>query len=32
MELYPLFETAFNSKLPPHEWFGANIVLKFVIK
>ena len=21
-ELYPLFETAFNSNLPPHEWYN----------
>lgn len=24
-ELYPLFETAFNSALPPHEWYNQNI-------
>lgn len=24
-ELYPLFEEAFNSTLPPHEWYGAYI-------
>lgn len=25
-ELYPLFEAAFNSTLPPHEWYNQNIV------
>lgn len=24
-ELYPLFEAAFNSTLPPHEWYNKNI-------
>lgn len=24
-ELYPLFETAFNSNLPPHEWYNIKI-------
>lgn len=24
-ELYPIFETAFNSNLPPHEWYNENI-------
>ena len=24
-ELYPIFETAFNSTLPPHEWYEHNI-------
>lgn len=24
-ELYPIFETAFNSTLPPHEWYNQNI-------
>lgn len=24
-ELYPIFETAFNSTLPPHEWYNTNI-------
>lgn len=24
-ELYPLFEEAFNSNLPPHEWYNKNI-------
>lgn len=24
-ELYPLFETAYNSNLPPHEWYNQNI-------
>lgn len=24
-ELYPLFETAFNSNLPPHKWYEQNI-------
>lgn len=24
-ELYPLFEEAFNSTLPPHEWYNKNI-------
>lgn len=26
-ELYPLFETAFNSTLPPHEWYDGCIIL-----
>lgn len=24
-ELYPIFEEAFNSTLPPHEWYNASI-------
>ena len=24
-ELYPLFETAFNSNLSPHKWYEQNI-------
>ncbi len=24
-DLYPIFETAFNSTLPPHEWYNQNI-------
>jgi hypothetical protein len=24
-ELYSLFEAAFNSALPPHEWYNQNI-------
>lgn len=24
-ELYPIFEEAFNSTLPPHEWYNTNI-------
>lgn len=24
-ELYPIFETAFNSTLPPHEWYNIKI-------
>lgn len=27
-ELYPLFETAFNSNLPPHEWYNGNFYNK----
>ena len=26
-ELYPLFEEAFNSNLPPHEWYEKCIVI-----
>lgn len=26
-ELYPIFETAFNSALPPHEWYGKCILI-----
>lgn len=28
-ELYPLFETAFNSNLPPHKWYNENIYISF---
>jgi len=28
-ELYPIFETAFNSTLPPHEWFNKEICIEF---
>ena len=28
-ELYPIFETAFNSTLPPHEWYNENICNSF---
>ena len=24
-KLYPIFEEAFNSTLPPHEWYNASI-------
>lgn len=27
-ELYSLFETAFNSNLPPHEWYNGNFYNK----
>lgn len=26
-ELYPIFETAFNSTLPPHEWYSTCIII-----
>ena len=28
-ELYPIFETAFNSNLPPHKWYNENICNSF---
>lgn len=28
-ELYPIFETAFNSTLPPHEWYNKEICIEF---
>ncbi len=28
-ELYPIFETAFNSNLPPHEWYNKEICIDF---
>lgn len=28
-ELYPLFEIAFNSNLPPHKWYNENIYISF---
>lgn len=27
-ELYPIFETAFSSNLPPHEWYNGNFYNK----
>lgn len=27
-ELYSLFETAYNSNLPPHEWYNGNFYNK----
>ena len=28
-DLYPIFETAFNSNLPPHKWYNENICNSF---
>ena len=27
-DLYPIFETAFSSNLPPHEWYNGNFYNK----
>lgn len=29
-ELYPIFETAFNSTLPPHKWYEKCVIMYFI--